>query len=395
MTDQKNTNSSTSKQMTVDFATESPVATNMGDTGTKNECTGTAIVYCEGNFAEIDGKTANGLVRSSEKYQIMSVIDSKKEGMDAGVVLDGEEIGIPIYKSLDDALNHSPMTPDYFIYGVAPASGILSLAERMLILKAMAMGMNIVNGLHEFLNEDSEFSAAAIEHQVKILDVRKPRAKKDLRLFTGRIAEVNCPRIAVLGTDAAIGKRTTATILTQVLISHGINAVMVGTGQTGLIQGARYGVAIDAISSQFCSGEIEASILEAYDGEDPDVIIVEGQGALSHPAYLSSTFIIRGSQPDGIILQHAPKRKTRCDFDQFPMPSLASELNLIETFSKSKVIGITLNHEGMSDIEIEDAIKSYRGEFGLTVTDVLTRSTEYLLEMVFTAFPALEKKKSL
>jgi uncharacterized NAD-dependent epimerase/dehydratase family protein len=178
MTDQKNTNSSTSKQMTVDFATESPVATNMGDTGTKNECTGTAIVYCEGNFAEIDGKTANGLVRSSEKYQIMSVIDSKKEGMDAGVVLDGEEIGIPIYKSLDDALNHSAMTPDYFIYGVAPASGILSLAERMLILKAMAMGMNIVNGLHEFLNEDSEFSAAAIEHQVKILDVRKPRAKK-------------------------------------------------------------------------------------------------------------------------------------------------------------------------------------------------------------------------
>ena len=127
-------------------------------------------------------------------------------------------------------------------------------------------------------------------------------------MFNGRIATVTCPRIAVLGTDGAIGKRTTATILTQALNDRGIKAVLVGTGQTGLIQGARYGVALDAIPCQFCSGEIESTVVEAFEGEQPDVIIVEGQGALSHPAYLTSSFILRGSRPDAVILQHAPAR---------------------------------------------------------------------------------------
>ena len=85
-----------------------------------------------------------------------------------------------------------------------------------------------------------------------------------------------------------------------------MNAVLIGTGQTGIIQGARYGVALDAIPSQFCSGEMEATVVEAFEGENPDVIVIEGQGALSHPAYLTSTFILRGSRPDGVVLQHAP-----------------------------------------------------------------------------------------
>src|SRR6185436_2104567 len=150
-----------------------------------------------------------------------------------------------------------------------------------------------------------------------------PRAKKDLRMFSGRIAEVSCPRIAVLGTDGAIGKRTTATILTKALRDAGLNAVMIGTGQTGLIQGARYGIALDAIPSQFCSGEMESTVIEAFEGEDPDVIIIEGQGALSHPAYLTSTFIHRGSRPDGVVLQHAPGRTRLGDFGDLPMPTPA------------------------------------------------------------------------
>ena len=155
---------------------------------------------------------------------------------------------------------------------------------------------------------------------MEILDVRKPRPKKDLRIFSGRIAQVTCPRIAVLGTDCAIGKRTTSTILTQALNASGLKAVMVGTGQTGLIQGARYGIALDAVPSQFCSGELEATIIEAFEGEDPDVIIIEGQGALSHPAYSTSAFILRGSCPDAVVLQHAPGRPHRCDFEQMTMP---------------------------------------------------------------------------
>ena len=213
-----------------------------------------------------------------------------------------------------DAIALAGRVPDYFILGVAPLSGLLSRRQRGVVLDAMRRGMYVVNGLHEFLNDDLEFTAAAAKYGVLIDDVRRPRAKKDLRMFTGAIDTVTCPRIAVLGTDGAIGKRTTAVILTRALNERGIKAVLVGTGQTGLIQGARYGVALDAIPCQFCSGEMEAAVVEAFEAEHPDVIIIEGQGALSHPAYLSSTFILRGARPDAVILQHAPARRMLGDF---------------------------------------------------------------------------------
>ena len=211
----------------------------------------TAVVYCEANFGAMDGKTANGLVRHSEKYDILSVIDSTKAGMDSGTLLDGKANGIPICPSLETALELAEGVPDYFIFGVAPSSGMLSPVERDLVLEAMGLGMDIVNGLHEFLNDDPEFVEASRAGNVKIIDIRRPRPKKDLRMFSGSITTVTCPRIAVLGTDGAIGKRTTATILTRALNECGIKAVLVGTGQTALIQGARYGVAVDAIPCQF------------------------------------------------------------------------------------------------------------------------------------------------
>lgn len=349
----------------------------------------TAMVYCEAHFGGVDGKTANGLVRHSEKYEILSIIDSTKAGQDTGVLLDDKPNGIPIYRDLVDALEHAEGVPDYFIFGIAPASGMLSPSERELVLKAIDLGMNIVNGLHEFLNDDPEFAAACARSNVLIRDVRKPRDKKDLRVFTGRIAEVTCPRIAVLGTDCAIGKRTTATIITRTLVERGIKAVMIGTGQTGLIQGARYGLALDAVPSQFCAGELEATIVEAFEQEVPDVIFIEGQGSLSHPAYSTSSFIIRGSCPDGVVLQHAPARVHRCDFDQMLMPAPASEINLIETFAATKVIGLTLNHENMTDTEVSTAITRYEQELGIPVTDALTRSPDHLVEMVLSAFPQI------
>jgi len=352
----------------------------------------TAIVYCEANFGDIDGKTANGLVRQSEKYRILSVIDSNKAGLDAGMVLDDVPNAIPICQDLADALRQAENVPDYFIFGMAPASGMLSLYERGVVLDAMAGGMSVVNGLHEFLNEDAEFVAACAKNKVHIIDVRKPRAKKDLRMFSGRINQVTCPRIAVLGTDCAIGKRTTATVLTRALNAHGVKAVMIGTGQTGLIQGARYGVALDAIPSQFVAGELEATIIEAFEIEKPDVIIIEGQGALSHPAFSTSSFILRGSCPDAVVLQHAPARQHRCDFENMAMPEPADEINLIQTFSDTKVIGLTINHENMNDDEVTAAITLYEQVFGIPATDALIRSPQRLVEMVLWAFPTLEKK---
>lgn len=354
----------------------------------------TAIVYCEGNFGAMDGKTANGLIRRSERYEILSVIDSEKTGLDTGMVLDNKANDIPICRDLAESLEQAGSVPDAFIFGMAPSSGMLSKHERGLVLEAMSHGMNIVNGLHEFLNDDPVFKAACIANEVEIHDVRKPREKKDLHLFSGRISEVTCPRIAVLGTDCAIGKRTTANILTSALNDCGIKTVMIGTGQTGLIQGARYGVALDAIPSQFCAGELEATIVEAFENESPDVIIIEGQGSLSHPAFSSTSFILRGSCPDGVVLQHAPRRSKRCDFDQMAMPDPATEINLIQTFSDTKVIGLTINHEDMSDDEVSTAITQYEHNLGIPSSDALTRPPERLVDMVLAAFPKLLKSRA-
>ena len=131
----------------------------------------TAIVYCEGHFGGIDGKIANGLVRHSEKYKILSIIDSEKAGQDAGEVLDGEPTKIPIYRDLGTALAQAGRTPDYFIFGIAAASAELSPIERRLILRAIGYSMNIVHGHHEFLNDDPEFATASAKANVTIREV--------------------------------------------------------------------------------------------------------------------------------------------------------------------------------------------------------------------------------
>lgn len=354
-----------------------------------------ALVYCEANFGDIDGKTANGLVRQSEKYNVVAVIDSTKAGLDAGSVLDRKPNGIPIFRDLDSALATFETVPRYFIYGMAPSTGMLSAHEREVVLAAIQRGMNIVNGLHEFLTTDPEFVKAAKTAKVTILDVRKPRPKNELRLFSGRINAMSAPRIAVLGTDCAIGKRTTASVLTNALNKRGIKAIMIATGQTGLIQGARYGVALDAVPSQFCCGELEATIIEAGETERPDVIIIEGQGALSHPAFCTSAFILRGSVPDSVILQHAPGRQYRCDFEAMAMPTPRSEIDLIQSFADTRVIGLTINHENMNDDEVDDAIRQYQDELGIPVTDALSRPTEHLVQLVLSAYPHLARKRTV
>ncbi len=353
--------------------------------------TPTAIVYCEGNFAKIDGKTANGLIRYSQVYRIVSVIDSSHDGWDSGLILDDTMNHIPIFADLEAAVLHEASVPDTLIYGMAPSSGKLSPQDRSVVLDAIARGMNIVSGLHEYLGDDLEIATFAKSNDVIIRDIRKPKPISDMRLFDGSVADVKAVRIAVLGTDCAIGKRTTATILSQALNARGIKTVLVGTGQTGLLQGAKYGVALDAVPPQFCCGELERVIVAASDAEQPEVILIEGQGALSHPAFCTSAFILRGSQPDTVILQHAPKRAHRCDFLHMPMPDPADEIALIEAFANTRVIGVTINHEGMTEDEIKSAIASLSEELGLPVTDALSRPAPCLVDLVLSAHPALRQ----
>ncbi|RSL33035.1 DUF1611 domain-containing protein [Salibacterium salarium] len=351
-----------------------------------------AIIYCEANFGTMDGKTANGLVRNSKNYDIVGVIDSTKNERDAGEVIEGKKNGIPIFKSLEEALHGLKDTPDQFIYGLAPAEAFLKTEERAVVMKAMEHGLNIVNTLHEFFTDDPEFIDRSQEYGVHINDVRRPPQKKDMRLFSGKIFDIDIPVVAVLGTDSAVGKRTTSVLLEEALIEKGLHVVFIATGQTGLIQGAKYGVAIDAIPSQYAIGELENQILKAYENENPDIIIVEGQGALSHPAYISSCGILRGSRAGTVIVQHPPKREYLGDFGFMKMPAVASEIGLIENFSTAKVIAVTINHENMNNKEIEETVQDYEKELKLPTTDVLKHGCDKVVQSVFNAYPSLKHK---
>lgn len=352
----------------------------------------TAIIYCDREFGKMDGKTANGLIRSSKKYKIVGVIDSTKVGMDAGEYLEGKQNGIPIFESLQHAIEKLDNIPDQFVYGIAPSEAFLKNNERNIVLEAMKSGMNIVNTLHEFFTDDKEFVEHSHQYGVKIVDVRKPPQKKDLHLFSGRILAIKTPIIAVLGTDSAIGKRTTSVLLEEALIEQGLTVAFVSTGQTGLIQGAKYGVAVDALPSQFITGEIEYQIMRAYENDHPDVIVVEGQGALSHPAYISSCGIVKGARPGAVIVQHPPKRKLLGDFPFMEMPTVESEIALIENFSTAKVVAVTINHEDMSDEEINQTVTEYETQLGLPATDVLTHGCDKVVKSIFNTYPELRSK---
>ncbi len=351
----------------------------------------TALVYCEKQFGLVDGKTTNGLVRHSEIYTVVGVIDSSLAGQDAGEALGEPACNIPIFADLEDALSHCEV-PDCYIYGKAPLDAYILPEERLLILEAMKKGMDIVNGLHQFFSDDPEFAQAAIHNNVQIRDIRKPPKLENLHVFTGQIATVSVPVIAVLGTDCACGKMTTAIELNQALNQLGVKSVLVATGQTSLMQGARYGVSIDALVSQFVIGEIEHAVVQAFENESPDIIFVEGQSAVSHPAFMSSLGILKGSLPDGVILQHPPARKFRCDFPHLSMPTVEQEIQLIEAISSARVIAIALSHEGMQKSEVLSAIERYEQQLQLPTTDVLSYGCQKLIQAIANRYPSLNQK---
>ena len=177
----------------------------------------TALVYCGEQFGKIDGKTAAGLVRHSETYTILGVIDNTLAGKDSGEMLGDGKNNIPIFSNLKEALTKLAEIPSCYIYGKAPLEASIPMKERGFIMEAMKKGMNIINGLHKFFSDDPEFSQMAEEYNVEITDIRKPPQLEDLHVFTGQISQVNIPVIAVLGTDCACGKRTTAADLNQAL----------------------------------------------------------------------------------------------------------------------------------------------------------------------------------
>ncbi|MEM4262833.1 MAG: DUF1611 domain-containing protein [Thermoplasmata archaeon] len=350
----------------------------------------TAAILCEGAFGRGPGKTAAGLVRKSRKYKIVGVIDSSRAGSDAGELLDGTPNGIRVYASLSELVSSLGTPPKYLIVGVATIGGKLPVSFRKPILEALEKGISVISGLHEFLADDPEFSAMARKTGASIIDIRKEPPLDKLRHFRNLAKDLPCIRIPVLGTDAAIGKRTTAWAVVDSLNAMDIKATFVATGQTGLLQGADFGVPLDAIRGDYVVGELEAEIVRAYETERPKVIVIEGQGALSHPAYVTgSRAIVCASSPNAVILQHAPKRKYRTfheDELHLPMPSLEEEMKYVSLFAKCPVIAITINHQGMTKEEVEQIIRDYESTYNVPVTDVLLHGADKVADRIANLF---------
>jgi uncharacterized NAD-dependent epimerase/dehydratase family protein len=346
---------------------------------------GVALILCEGRFGATDGKTAHGLVRFTERYNVRGVLDSTLAGRDAGAALDGRKRNIPIVASLQEglALPGPPVT--HVIVGVATIGGVLPAAMRPVILDALSRGLNVDSGLHQFLSDDPELAAAAARTGAAIRDVRKPAPRAALHFYTGKIAEVVCPKVAVLGTDCAVGKRTTARLLVQAMQRRGVTAEMIGTGQTGWMQGARYAICLDSIVNDFVTGEIEHAVWSAWTEQHPDLIVIEGQGTLIHPAYPGGFEILGAARPDAVILQHPPGRRKLEGFD-VPVAHPVRHIQVINLICGTPTLAITLSREGLQPAQIAPAIQALIKESGLPVLDPLADDGEALAGLVAQRF---------
>jgi len=346
---------------------------------------GNAIVFCDGAFTTTYGKTAHGLVRRTRRYRITAVIDGSVAGRDAGEVLDGRANGIPLVASLAEALAASekagaPAT--HFVIGIAPDGGRLSPTLRDAISEAIEAGLDIDSGLHDFLNEDRAISRLAAERRVALRDVRATPPRGELHAWTGKIGQVESYRIALLGTDSAIGKRTTAWVLVEALERMGLGAEMVGTGQTAWMQGARYGTMMDSLVSDFMAGEIEHAVWLAWSEQKPDVIVIEGQGSLMNPAYPGGYETLAAARPQAVILQHAPARLEYDGFPGYELDPLEKQIQAIELVSGKPVIAVTINHEGLDREGVAAAAADIESRTGLPATDVLLEGGERLAGVV-------------
>ncbi|MFT4624435.1 MAG: putative NAD-dependent epimerase/dehydratase family protein [Myxococcota bacterium] len=346
---------------------------------------GPAIVWCEGKFATPEGKTAHGLVRFTRRYQVLCVIDSTLTG-DAAEFLDGTAKGIPLVPDLAAALAHAQSvgaTPTHFVVGMAPDGGRLPDEGRSCAKAAMQAGLHVDCGLHDFLSEDADLSSTAAAHGVRIRDVRMPPHRSELHHFSSRIESVGSTKVAILGTDSAVGKRTTAWILVHALEAAGRSVEMVGTGQTGWLQGARYSMVLDSLVNDFVAGELEHAVVSAWDERRPDAIVIEGQGALMNPAYPGGLEILAACRPEVVVLQHAPTRHDYDGFPGYPIQPIEQQISALEAVSGRKVAAITLNHEGLSTpAAIEAACAELRARTGLPVCDPLVHGVQPLVDIV-------------
>lgn len=340
----------------------------------------TAIVLTGGQFDHNAAKTAHGLVRGSERFKVVGIIDSKCAGQDAGEVVDGKTRDIAVFASLEAYLAQADEVAKYCIIGIANAGG--SLPEQLFseMETALRNGMSLVSGMHEFLTEKAHFVSLAAENKAQLIDVRKPKRREDLHFWDGSIFKVKTPKIAIMGTDCAVGKRTTALHIRNTARSQGLKAEMIYTGQTGWMVDGRFGFVFDSTLNDFVSGELEHAIVSCDEQVNPDLILIEGQAALRNPSGPCGSEFLVSANVDGVILVHPPARIYYKGWEQYDrkIPSLQNEIELIKMYGVP-TLGIALNTTGL-DLEQAKAFQAqYEAALGIPVALPIEEGVENIL----------------
>ena len=342
------------------------------------------IILAEGRFGPLSSKTANGAIAFMTD-RVVAIIDSRLPGKTAQDVL-GYGGSIPVVGTLKEGLRFAP---DSMLVGIAPAGGQLPAAWRPFILEALRAGLHVLSGLHTMLADDPEFSALASSKGLTITDLRRiPPESKVVSRGSWRMRRGRT--VLTVGTDCKIGKMTTLLAVDAELRRRGRRCEFIGTGQTGILI-AGNGVSVDAVIGDYIAGSIEREIDRA-DRAGAEIILVEGQGALTHQGYSSVTLgLMHGTMPDAMILNHQPTRKA--DDYGFPLPDLRRMVRLHEEivgiFRPTRVVGIGLNSVGLTDAESRDAARRIEDETGLPAIDAFRFGAAPLVDALESYFASV------
>ncbi len=324
-------------------------------------------ILAEGHFHWQGAKTAVGMIRYGQD-QVVAVVDSTKAGQDAGQVLgNGLGAGIPIVRDVSEALHYQP---DTLLIGIAPIGGRLPDPWRAQVMQALEHGLDIISGLHEFLDDDHDLHAAAERNQAHIWDVRRPPADRAMLIARYTPHRPGSHTIYVAGSDCNVGKMTTALELDREAQRRGLSSGFAATGQTGIMVAGR-GVPVDRLISDFTAGGVEALTLEFT--QEYEWVFVEGQGSLLHPAYSPVTLgLLHGAMPDMMILCHEARR-THIKSYPVPIPPLPRVIEIYEQamawLRPAPVVGIALNTYELDEASARDEIRRAEAETGLPATD--------------------------
>jgi uncharacterized NAD-dependent epimerase/dehydratase family protein len=320
------------------------------------------------------GKTARGVLAYGER-PVVALLDSERAGE--------EQSGVPILATVEEAMGYEPTTA---LVGVATAGGRFPPAWRELLRQTISSGLDVENGLHQFLADDDELSALAREHGVELRDLRRPPA--GLNVPTGRNLELPTRNVLTVGSDCAIGKMTVSLELDRAAQRRGLASRFVPTGQTGIAI-AGWGIAVDAVVSDFLAGAAEQLLVEGHE-RGGELLWVEGQGALTHPAYSGVTLgLIHGSAPHALVLCHQAGTSEVEGYPGHPLLPLPELVELHERISlparKANVAAIALNTRTLGEAEARAAVEQAAAETGLPADDPVRFGADRLLDAVLAA----------